>query len=232
MSLRVFITGANRGLGLEFARQFVAQGARVFAAARKPRGSELGPLADEYPGRLSLITLDVTNEQELQAAVASVRGQTDALDLLINNAAINPRGIGLGKYTSAAMLEALHTNAVAPILIGQAFLELLRRGSNPKVINISTQVGSFTWNKAGNSPLYASSKAALNMLTRAFAREAIGEGVITIAVHPGWVQTDMGGGGAPLTPTQSVQHLRALIERLTPADNGQFFNYDGQPHPW
>lgn len=230
MSMRVLITGANRGLGLELVRQYVAQGARVFAAARQPHSAELAQLAEKHGQQLSLVALEVTSEPELHAAAAAVQAQTTGLDLLINNAGIGSRNVGLGSYTSANMLSVLHTNAVAPVLIGQAFLNLLLSGTAPKLVNISSQVGSFTWNHSGMAPLYAASKAALNMYTRSFSREAAG--IITIAVHPGWVQTDMGGGSAPMTPPESVRHLRALIDRLTPADNGQFFNFDGKPHPY
>ena len=227
MSQRIFITGAGRGLGLELVRQYADAGARIFAAARRP-GDELLRLASARPHQITLIELEVTDEESLRAAVAAVRAQTDALDVLVNNAGINRREIGLGRYTAALMLESLHVNAVAPILVGQAFLELLRRGDAPRLVNISTQIGSFTWNQSGMAPLYAASKAALNMYTRAFAREATG--ITTVAVHPGWVQTDMGGKDATLTPAESVRHLRALIERIGPADSGQFFNYDGRPH--
>ena len=230
MSQRVFITGAGRGLGLEFVRQYLAAGAQVYAAAREPRAGKLGRLAEEHADRLTLVPLDVTREPELRTAVGTVRAQSGALDILINNAAINLRGIGLGTYERTAMLEVLHVNAVAPILIGQAFRELLQRGTTPRLINVSSQVGSFSWNKGGSSPLYAASKAALNMYTRSFARE--GAPIITIAVHPGWVQTDMGGASAPLTPVQAVEQLRALFQRLVPADNGQFYNYDGRLHPY
>lgn len=231
MSTRVFITGASRGIGLELARQYVAEGAQVFAAARAPGEAEsLQRLAEASGGRLRPVALDVTDDGALPAAVDTVAREAGALDVLINNAGINPRHIGLGAYTSRAMLEALHINAVAPVLVGQAFLDLLRRGREPRVINMSSQVGSFRWNQRGMAPVYAASKAALNMYTRAFAREAAG--IITVAVHPGWVQTDMGGGEAPLRVDEAVRQLRALIGRLSRSDNGQFLNYDGQPHPW
>lgn len=230
MSERIFLTGAGRGLGLELVRQYLAAGARVFAAARNPDAPELVALGDAHPGALVRLRLDVTSDAELAAAVAQVRAQTTALDLVINNAAIHRRGMELGSFERQPMLDVLHTNAVAPMLVGQAFLELLRAGTNPRLVNISTQVGSFTWNRNGKSPLYAASKAALNMYVRAFAREAAG--ITTIAVHPGWVQTDMGGPEATLTKAQSVGHLRALFDRLTPSDNAQFFNYDGALHPW
>ena len=230
MSVRVLITGASRGIGLEFVRQYLDQGARVFAAARSPGEGELLRLVERYPNTLSLVTLDITSELDLPAAVAAVKGQTPGLDVLINNAGMGAKGMSLGTYQRDTMLKVLHTNAVAPVLVGQAFVELLRKGTAPRIINISSQVGSFSWNKSGMSPLYAASKTALNMYTRAFASEATG--VITVAVHPGWVQTDMGGKEAPLTATQSVQKLRALIERLGPKDTGHFFNYDGTLHPY
>ena len=230
MTLRVLVTGANRGLGLELVQQYVRDGAIVFAAARQPYSGALERLAKEHAERLFPVPLDVTQASALPAAVAAVRAHTDALDVLINNAGVNPRSVGLGRYERAQMLETLDINAVAPILVAQAFLDLLQKGTQPKLVNISSQIGSFGWNQHGMAPLYAASKAALNMYTRALANEA--GGVITVAVHPGWVQTDMGGQSATLTPAQSVSHLRTLIARLKKTDSGQFFNYDGKPHPF
>ena len=232
MSLRVLITGGNRGLGLEMVRQYLSAGDRVFATTRSPQpaGSELAQLQAAHPEQLTVVTLDVADEAALPGAVAAVRAHTPALDILVNNAGITRRGLTLGHYTGAALMEVLQTNAVAPFLVAQAFVDLLRAGQTPRVINISSQVGSFTWNQRGMSPLYAASKAALNMYTRSFASEATG--IIAIAVHPGWVQTDMGGPSAPLTPPQSVQKLRELFARLAPADSGAFFNYDGNHHPY
>lgn len=229
MSLRVFITGASRGIGFEMVQQYLAAGARVFAAARKPNEGQLAALHRAHPKQLSLVTLEVQDDAQLHAAVAEVEKQAGGLDLLINNAGIgSPPGTGLGKYTSAAMTHLFQVNAISPILVGQAFVELLRKGENPKLVNISSQVGSFSWNTGGMSPLYAASKAALNMYTRSFAREATG--IISVAVHPGWVQTDMGGKQATLTPQESVRHICNTIEKLRPEDNGKFFNYDGKLH--
>lgn len=230
MTPRIFITGASRGLGLELVRQYVAEGARVFAAARNPSGGELLRLAQSHPQSLSLLPLEVTSEEQLAAAVATVRAQTEALDLVINNAGMNQRGLSLGSYSRQVMLDTLHTNAVAPVLIGQAFLGLLRGGVRPRLVHLSSQVGSFTWNTHGRSPLYAASKAALNMYTRCIAHEA--PDITAVVVHPGWVQTDMGGPSAPLAVPDAVRNLRVLFERLTPAENGHFLNYDGRPHPW
>jgi NAD(P)-dependent dehydrogenase (short-subunit alcohol dehydrogenase family) len=230
MTPRIFITGASRGIGLELVRQYAEAGAQVFAAARQPNQGELLQLSQKHPQNLSLITLDVTKEEHLPAAVAAVRAQTEAIDMVINNAGMNQRGLSLGSYTRAVMLDTLHTNAVAPVLIGQAFLGLLRKGSRPRLVQISSQVGSFSWNTGGRSPLYAASKAALNMYTRCISHES--PDLITVVVHPGWVQTDMGGPSAPLPVTDAVQALRTLIDGLSLADNGHFLNYDGRPHPW
>lgn len=222
--MNVFLTGANRGLGLEFARQLAAAGDRVFAAARTTSPA-LTALAQQHQN-LSVVVLDVVDEDAVVNAAAAV----DAVDVVINNAAINQKGLSLGGYSKRAMLDAYAVNSVAPVVVGQAFLPLLRKSARGRLVNISTQVGSFAWNTSGRSPLYAASKAALNMMTRAIASEE--KGVITIAVHPGWVKTDMGGAQAPLTPSDSVTMLRALIDRLTPADSGSFFNVDGKLHPW
>jgi NAD(P)-dependent dehydrogenase (short-subunit alcohol dehydrogenase family) len=226
--LRVLVTGANRGIGLELVRQYLAAGARVFAAARDPDAGALRELRDRE--RLTCLAVDVTSETQRSAAVEAVGAASDGLDLIVNNAGRNAKGVTLLAALPEQMLDLFQVNAIAPVLMARAFLPLLRKGSSPKIVNMSTQVGSFTWNQHGQSPLYAASKAALNMYTRALAREV--SEVTVIAVHPGWVRTDMGGASAPLTVEQSVDHLRRLIARVTPADAGQFFNFDGSLHPF
>jgi len=228
MSLHILITGANRGIGFEFVKQYLADGMRVFAAARMPFSDNLSQLWQKYPDHLTMVPLDVTSDKQISEAVLLVKKHTDVLDILINNAAIYPRHDVLGSYDRAKMLESMDTNAVSPILVGQAFLDLLSQSLQPKLVNISTQLGSFATNPRGVSPLYSASKAALNMYTRAFAREA--KKITTVLVHPGWVKTEMGGTNALLEVDSSVSQIRALIERLTLSDTGQFFNYDGKPH--
>jgi NAD(P)-dependent dehydrogenase (short-subunit alcohol dehydrogenase family) len=229
--LRVLVTGASRGIGLELVRQYLAAGARVFAAARDPEVGELRALAATMAGeRLTRVALDVTSEAQGGAAAAAVGAVCDGLDVLVNNAGRNAKGVALTSAPAEQMLDLFRLNAVAPVLVARAFLPLLRRGRAPRIVNVSTQVGSFGWNRHGQSPLYAASKAALNMYTRALAREL--PDVTVVAVHPGWVRTDMGGASAPLAPAESVEHLRRLIARVTPADTGQFFDHDGSPHPF
>ena len=226
--MNIVITGANRGLGLEFVVQCAAAGDRVFAAARK-RSAALDAVVVAHDN-VTIVDLDVKDDAAVRAAAAAVASHVGAVDVVVNNAAINNKGASFGTFTSAFMLEHFAINAVAPLIVAQEFRALLHKSPRGRVVNVSTQVGSFAWNQRGSSTLYAASKAALNMYTRSIA--AADEKIITVAVHPAWVRTDMGGVAAPLSPTESVQHLRRLIDRLAPNDSGQFFNYDGNHHPW
>lgn len=232
--MKIFITGANRGIGLEFVRQYLANGDTVFAAARKPEeAAELNTLTSLYPDTLTLIALDVANTESIASAAQTVREHTNALDVLINNAGINPPGIqSLDQITPETMVSVFTTNAVGALMVVKAFLDLLKSGSSPRVVNISSQVGSLDWKKSGGGYAYASSKAAMNMITRCLSTDLKPFGITTITTHPGWVQTDMGGERAALRPEESVSGLIKLIAGLSPEDNGQFFKWNGEPHAW
>lgn len=230
---RIFITGANRGLGLELARQYLERGAHVFAAARKFDAVER--FDSKHKGKLTTIALDVNDDDAILAAAQAVRSATDGLDILINNAAVFPRGAAynsVGSIESAALAQTLHTNTIAPLMVVQALLPLLRKGSDTKIINITSQQGSMQYKTHGGALAYATSKAALNMITRVLAGDLASAGITSVMVHPGWVATDMGGSGAPLSAEKSAASLIRIIDHLTPKDNGRFFNYDGQDHRW
>jgi NAD(P)-dependent dehydrogenase (short-subunit alcohol dehydrogenase family) len=231
---RIFITGANRGLGLEIVRQYLERGDHVFAAARK--FDAVGQYDGKYKGTLTKITLDVTNLDEITAAAQAVRQSTNGIDILINNAAINPREPAyrtLGSLDAQALEYEMRINAIAPLMIVQAFADLLKNGTNPKLINITSQQGSMQLKTgAGGGYAYSVSKAALNMATRLLAGDLASSGVVTMMIHPGWVQTDMGGGGAPLSAHESASSLLKIIDNLTSKDNGRFFNINGQDHMW
>ncbi|MCB9455466.1 MAG: SDR family oxidoreductase [Anaerolineaceae bacterium] len=232
---RIFITGANRGIGLELVRQYLGEDTtRIFATARQPQAAgELQALVAAHPDRLKVVPLDVTDEAAIARAVQIVAGEVEALDILINNAAINPPGIqSLAQISAETMQTTFTVNAVAPLLVARAFQGLLEKGSHPRLVNISTQVGSMTWKTSGGSYAYAASKAALNMVTRCLAADLQPAGIITIMLHPGWVQTDMGGVHAALTPAESISGIIKLINNLTTAENGKFFKWNGEPHPW
>lgn len=230
---RIFLTGANRGLGLEFARQLLARGDWVFATCRQPeQAAELQALRERYPDRLHLAALDVSDDASIAQAVAAVEGHTDRLDVLINNAGVLYRDEHPGNLQREQLARAFHINAIGPLLLTQALLPLLRRGERPVVFSLSTQMGSLTRKTYGGFYSYSASKAALNMFGRALAADLRDEGIIVVLVHPGWVQTDMGGPEAPLTPEASVGGMLRLLDGLTMDHSGRFFTWEGQEHPW
>ncbi|GAB1420565.1 SDR family oxidoreductase [Anaerolineales bacterium] len=230
----ILITGSNRGIGYNLVKQLLSQDCLIFATCRNPASAdELNQLAAQSNGKIQIIPLDLDDEASIQQAFQQVSVQVDHLDLLINNAGINPKTHrSLEDVTTEIMLDVFRVNAVAPLLITRQFLPLLKNGHNPRVINVSSQVGSMTWKKSGGSYPYAASKAALNMVTRCLAGDLGPEGITVITLHPGWVQTNMGGDAADLKPEESAAMLMTLINRITRADNGKFYKWTGEEHPW
>jgi NAD(P)-dependent dehydrogenase (short-subunit alcohol dehydrogenase family) len=230
---RILITGANRGLGLAFTEESLNRGYRVFATCRHPNeANDLHARRDEYPDRLTILRLDVTDEGSIDASAREVEAQEGALDLLINNAGVNPEGERLGALDAETMLHTYHVNTVGPMQVAQRLLGLLRSGDDPKILNISSTSGSLARKSSGGGYSYASSKSALNMLTRALAFDLESDGIIVVAIHPGWVRTDMGGSAAPLASSDSARGVLDLAKGLTQSDTGSFYNYKGQQPPW
>jgi NAD(P)-dependent dehydrogenase (short-subunit alcohol dehydrogenase family) len=239
--LRVLVTGASRGLGLEFVRQYADRGERVFAACRSPDGAKaLRDLAGPHGERVSIVGLDVSDIESIRHAHSAVAAHVDALDLLINNAGVYAARVTksgdpaerLGDLAFEPALHVLRTNAVAPLIIAQTFLDLLKRGREPKLVNITSGYGSVSGNTGGYPYYYSASKAALNMFMRSFAGDPASKPVTTIVMNPGWVRTDMGTSAAPLSPEQSVGGMINVIDRLTPKDNNHFLNHRGQEEEW
>lgn len=238
---RIFITGASRGIGLEIARQYLAQGAQVFAGARNPeKATGLQELKTRYPDRLFLVTLDVADAASIEKSYQTVREHVNGLEVLINNAAINaytdPSGSAqhnrLGQLNAEGMLGMFEINSVAPLMIVQRYLDLLKAGKQAKIVNITSESGSLADQRGNGDYSYCASKAALNMLTRILAFDMMKFGILTVMVHPGWVRTDMGGPSARLAPEESVRGMLELIGRLTPKDAGHFFDWNGAEHRW
>ena len=230
----ILITGANRGIGLALTRQLLKDDARIFATCRAPeRADALHELAQHQPERITVLQLDVNDVASIDSAVAAVAAKTDALDLLINNAGIGGDDSGriLGQLTSTEVSHVITTNAVSPLILTQACRELLKIGDNPRVVMISSGLGSLQ-RTGGTSYAYRMSKAAMNMAARVLAFDSAMTGITTVTMNPGWVQTDMGGPSAALKPEESASSLRKLIKRLRPADNGKFFQYDGSELAW
>ena len=230
---RILITGANRGIGLEFTRQLLQRGERVFAARRNPIDNPaLDKLQAEFPEQLSVHDLDVRNEEQINALASSLAEQTETLDWLINGAAIYPKGEGLGHLESASMLDTLHTNTIAPMLVSQAFVKLLSNGDESKIINISSRMGSIAQVSGAGSYSYRASKSGLNMYSKVLANDLHSQGISVLIIHPGWVKTDMGGTGASLSPEHSVESMLKVIEDFTLADTGRILQWDGEELPW
>ena len=215
----VLITGANRGIGLEFARQYSTDGWDVVATVRE-KSPELDALGVRVE-RLDMRDLDV---------LAKFGERLDSLDLLVANAGTyGPKSPESGEE-GEEWLETFAVNTVAPYLLARSVLPLVAR-SEGKLIAISTRMGSIEDNTSGGYIAYRSSKSALNMAWRSLAIDNAGR-AICAALHPGWVQTRMGGRSAPLSPEESVSSMRQVIDGLSPGDSGAFFSHDGSEIPW
>ena len=231
---QVLVTGANRGVGLELTRQLLARGDRVIAACRQPdQAQALQQWTEEIGEQLLIVALDVTNDTSVQAARVSVENATDQLDMIINNAGILIKTEVLSTFDAAIMQRTFDVNVIGVMRVTTQFLDLLRRGREPKLINISSQLGSLQKMRPGwGQYSYNSSKAALNMVTRMLSFDLQEEGIWVRAVHPGWVQTSMGWSSAPTTVEASIAGMRKVIEELTLANSGKFFHAEGHEVPW
>lgn len=222
----VLITGANRGIGLEFTKEYAADGWRVHATCRDPVvARELRAVK----GDVVRHALDVANDTAIRTLAQDLAGES--IDLLINNAGILTRD-RLGDTDLEDWLRAFHVNCIAPIHVLEGFLPHLERGIGKTAVALTSKMGSIADNSSGGSYLYRSSKAALNAAMKSAAIDLRGRGITVAVFHPGWVQTDMGGPNALIDKKKSVTGLRAKIAALTPADSGGFFNFDGTPLPW
>jgi len=239
---RILITGSNRGIGLDLVRRYLQyEDTMVFATCRNPAGATtLTNLASQFPERLRVLELDVTDQESIDESRRRVGAEVDGLDMLVNNAGILPGGVAsmearsakFGSLETSAMMEVFHVNTVAPVMVAQTFADLLRRGTNARVINVTSDAGSITLRENGCNYSYPASKAALNMLTRCLAGSFRDDGVIVIAIHPGWIRTDMGGPQARLSLDEAIPSMMKVIDGLTMNDTGAFFNWDGTHIPW
>ncbi|MBF0561262.1 MAG: SDR family oxidoreductase [Alphaproteobacteria bacterium] len=224
----VLITGANRGIGLEFARQYAAAGWRVIATCRDPdHARSLVALGVEVR------ELDVTNTKAIQALASSLAGVS--IDLLINNAGVYGNEGGeqvFGHLDAESWIRVFQINTIAAVKMAEAFLPHLLTSRRPVIANLSSKMGSIDDNTSGGVYLYRSSKAALNAVSKSLAIDLGHRGILVVVLHPGWVKTDMGGPQALISAEVSVQGMRDVIARLTPADSGRFLSNKGDQVPW
>jgi len=233
------VTGANRGLGLEFVRQLLTRGTRVVAACRHPgRAAALNLLAGEHPGRLHVLPLDVTQGRSRDELLRELPLVLDGarLDLLVNNAGVLHGGERFGQVAEADLETSLRTNATGPFLLTQALAPLLADAADGRsgavVANISSEIGSLAGRREFRTPSYAIGKAAQNMGTALLARALAPRGIRVVALHPGWVRTDMGGPQASQAVDAAVAALLRVIDGLGADDSGRFYDGEGRQLPW
>jgi NAD(P)-dependent dehydrogenase (short-subunit alcohol dehydrogenase family) len=225
------ITGANRGIGLALTMELLRRGDHVVAAARNPWGGALGELAAAHPAALLPLELDVTSDESVAAAKGALDGRP--IDVLVNNAGIHgPRG------TESALAmdfdvwrEVFEVNVYGPLRVSQALLANVEASSGRKIATITSRMGSIGLNPSG-SLAYRSSKAAVNMAMVVFGNAVRARGVAQLLFHPGWVRTDMGGGGADIAPSESAAGLIATIDASGLAQTNSFRTWQGEPIPW
>ena len=223
----ILITGANRGIGLNLARLYAADGWKVIGTARKP--ADAAALA-ALPGNISVEALEVTDHAAVQALAAKLKGE--AIDVLWNNAGVIGRNSAtLGQIDADELRETLMINTYAPILIAEAFRANVVASGQKKMAFTSSKLGSIALNGGGRYS-YGASKAGLNMACKSLAGDLRGQGVIVLPLHPGHVATDMGGASAPVQPDESARGLKRVVDDATMADSGKFVDYLGEAIAW
>jgi NAD(P)-dependent dehydrogenase (short-subunit alcohol dehydrogenase family) len=221
----ILITGANRGIGLEFIRQYATENVKLIACCREPaKATALNAIA--AGGKVRVLTLDVGDPASAAALARVLDGE--AIDILINNAGISGPQDPLD---AAGTLHTLKINSVGPLLISQTLHENLKRGHDKKLVTITSVLGS-TAENGGGMYAYRASKAAVNNFMVGLSKDWAKDGISVGIFHPGWVQTDMGGKGAPVTPEQSVSGLRQRIAELNPKNSGTYCDYTGKEIAW
>ncbi|MCE7738853.1 MAG: SDR family oxidoreductase [Candidatus Heimdallarchaeota archaeon] len=237
---RILVTGSSRGLGLEFVKQLLEKGNQIIACNRNPlKYPDLLELKNKFEDKLVLIDLDVSSKDSIDNAFTLISKEIDGLDILINNAGIRFGGEEkycdeLGKLYKEDFGKIFTVNSVAPVLIVEKFLPLIKNGRDPVIVNISSTSGSIgRRSRKGGGYSYSASKAALNMITKALSVDLHEEGITVVSIHPGWVKTTMEyTENAPLTTYESIKGMRKVIDTLSIEKTGKFFDWEGNDLPW
>jgi len=226
----VLITGANRGIGLGLTRLFLASGYQVLAAARNPDGArDLWELESEYKGRCQLVPLDVAAPTSVKQLARELRGR--GIDILINNAGVYPdANLSFDRLTVDDFTKAFTVNTLGPIQVTQALLPNLRASHSRIVAVVSSRMGSIADNTSGGAYAYRISKAAVDMFVKTLSNDE--PDLIAVALHPGWVKTEMGGSAAPVEVDDSAAGLHHVLTSLKPRDTGRFIDFKGKDIPW
>ncbi len=234
----ILVTGGSKGIGLEFTRQYLQQGCRVFAASRKPKDSKaLQQLHVQYDDQLVVHQLDVAEEGSRRDFIRALRSETEKLDVLINNAGVisgnEQFSYPFGDLQQEELCRVLLVNSVAPLMMAESVFPWLKKGSKPVVVNITSDNGSISMRNSGGKYGYCASKAALNMITKIQSFDLREHGILVLSLHPGWVQTPMTRNeDAPLTPAESIEGMLQVIDSLEMKDSGRFLDWQGNEIPW
>jgi NAD(P)-dependent dehydrogenase (short-subunit alcohol dehydrogenase family) len=229
----VLITGANRGLGLEFAKQYGADDWRVFACCRDPeKAGALKELAGASDGAITMHSLEISQAGSVSSLAETLRGE--AIDILLNNAGIygDEERDDFGKIDYEIWARTFRVNVMGAMMMTEAFLENVVSGEQKVIAFMSSLMGSIADNGSGGCYMYRSSKAALNAMVKSLSIDLKKRGLSTVILHPGWVETDMGGANAPLQPPESIAGMRKVLDKLQESDSGKFLSYTGAELPW
>jgi len=238
---KILITGSNRGIGLALTRRYLAAGDFVFATCRSPESATaLHGLEKEHPERIVVLGLDTVDPASHESLRNEIVERDGAIDVLINNAGVYVNDPNLGPesihhtirgFDPERSIEFFRTNTVAHLAVTRALLPLVEKGSEPRIAFVSSWLGSIS-GKTDVEYSYSASKAALNMLARVLANELTPQGILVVALDPGWVKTDMGGSAAPLEPERVVDGLYNVIHDLDRSRSGAFINWLGELVAW
>ncbi len=227
----VLITGANRGIGLEFVKHYLNRGDQVIGTYRNIASSDELIQMDDVHDSLQTLTLDVSSDKSLKNFPNQLNDIT--IDIFINNAGVfGPRNSAFNNVDEKTWISTLRVNTIAPLLLTQLIIENLRKSSVKKLIYITSKMSSIDDNKGGGSYVYRSSKTALNAVVKSISVDLADDGMLVALLHPGWVRTDMGGPNGLIDTTTSVSGMIKVIDELEQSRSGSFFNYDGTEIPW
>ena len=229
--MSILITGTNRGIGLEFVKHYIKNNEKVIATCRNRNSAKDLLELENTTNNLSLVELDVSNPNSINNFTSKIAGLP--IDTFISNAGVSgPKNIEFGNFDAKEWLDVFNINTIAPLIITQKILKNLRLGKDKKLAFISSKVGSIEDNTSGGMYIYRTSKTALNQVIKSLSIDFKEDNFIVVALHPGWVQTNMGGPNALIDTKTSVKGLIEVIDNLTPKNSGKFYNYDGSPIPW
>ena len=227
----ILITGANRGIGLELSEQFAEDGWQVLACCRNPAEATQLQALSERGLAIELHALDVTNYAQMATLADQLANRP--IDILLSNAGIyGSKGTGFGEVDAKEWRQVLEVNTIAPLMLVQAFVEQVAASQQKLVAVISSKVGSIADNSSGGSYIYRSSKTAVNQVVKSLSIDLAGRDIAVVSLHPGWVQTDMGGPNAEIGTDESVSGLKSILQSAGRAQSGQFIEFNGNSIPW